>query len=104
MSSRLGPICLTIGVLLIGIATLMTAISGTPAAGVARPQPVVLSTGFAIWLALGALGLLAGLIASRHTHQSLASDQEPSWFATPVGNPAAAQRAGAVLEPVEHSA
>jgi hypothetical protein len=108
LSSRLGPACLALGVILIGTAFLIAAIAGPTADNAPLPTPSAFSTGFAVWSACGVLGLLAGVIAARRARSAPTDGRTASQGFAPATDVAAAEpltaRLGAVLESVEGSA
>jgi hypothetical protein len=108
LSSRLGPACLALGVILIGTAFLIAAIAGPTAENAPMPTPSVFSTGFAVWSTCGILGLLVGVIAARRARFVPADVRTASRGFEPATDAAATEpltaRLGAVLESVEGSA
>lgn len=108
LSSRLGPVCLAIGVILIGAAVVMAANADSTAQSATVPSPAVFSTGFLVWSTCGLLGLLAGLIAARRTRTApVRHDAASREFAAPTATTSTVPvvaRFGTVLETVEGSA
>lgn len=93
-----------------GVAAFVMMATGRTQQSAALLAPTTFSTGFAVWLLLGDLGLVAGLIASRRRRPAPAEQValwEPSTI--PLGDhdkavPQSADRFGATLEAVRDSA
>lgn len=108
MSSRLGPVGLTLGVILIGVATFVTASTDPPVQSAAHMSSTAFSTGFVVWSSVGLLGLLIGLVASRRVRPAPSSIVSPRESVATSSRTAAAAsvpgRFGIAFEPVEDSA
>lgn len=102
MSSRVGPTCLLVGVILIGAAAVLATAVG-PAERATAWAPPALSTGFLVWSLTGALGLLVGMIASQRGRRSAAG--VPTVLAkVPTGASVPADRFRTVFEHAEDPA
>lgn len=100
MSSRLGAVCLAVGIALIATAMAVTTMAGT----IPMSNPVtVVPARLVIWSSCGVLGLLTGLIVSRLRVRPgpTAVPHSPAVPIATVAPTVPSERFGALLEPAE---